>query len=731
MKRIRYLTNNIKINNSDKITFNIPKNENETNADIGHDVKCTPVVDLPIHKSIHVDIHQPIIVNKKSLEQSSTNILNTDPIKKRINSNIYQSKNGIKQNGIKQNPSIKIRPLDYNHVINIKCSELLLTNIIPNIIISFTTIPSRLGGDNLIKVIKSLFNQRLKPKYIFLHVCSKYNKDYKVSDETIINNINKLQLLFPFLIIIRSPDLGPGTKLLGMLYVDQNKYPINPEDRIIVVDDDCPMTHNMTLHYEMCYQLYGSDCIFINEQLIIDIINNKQVQNKKSIYYDNYKNGVYGWLSFSFKMKHVTEDMKTYLEQLMEDDKRILYHDDLFFTLYYRTKKLNASGLNLRFNNITRDVDAVMNTGLHVIPGARKMRIDLENLFSHKFNINWLDKTPEYVSDNIIQKSIDIRYLLRNVENIDYNRDVSANLLQLDIKHFNDQIIIITCTKFVKSNQNTFTLTGKSNDTIILEPNYFSNKQSYFFNVQNKIEMWPNINSEIKLFQTSSSTNMCLKRFYSIYTIISYLPYLKYQFFDDSDIMQWIKTSYPNLIYVYNKLNVGAYKADIFRALYAYKNGGIYFDCKQILFTSLKFMFSENRLLIKDVQYKYIYNGMFYIQPLDYVFREYLKKSIKNIHISDYTTDCLSITGPGVFTDIIDVIDRKKLVLQNTNDIKDIIPCVKKNNIIIIKNHYNGYYEENNYKNTTHYNVMWKKTNVFKEYEEDLPDNYNPIDYIL
>ena len=45
-------------------------------------------------------------------------------------------------------------------------------------------------------------------------------------------------------------------------------------------------------------------------------------------------------------------------------------------------------------------------------------------------------------------------------------------------------------------------------------------------------------------------------------------------------------SSVNNLLHeTYNKLNVGAYKADFFRALYVYINGGIYFDCKQILYS--------------------------------------------------------------------------------------------------------------------------------------------------
>ena len=52
-----------------------------------------------------------------------------------------------------------------------------------------------------------------------------------------------------------------------------------------------------------------------------------------------------------------------------------------------------------------------------------------------------------------------------------------------------------------------------------------------------------------------------------------------YLFFDDSQILDYIRTSYDNHIFsLYQKLNIGAAKADFFRYLILYKMGGVYCD---------------------------------------------------------------------------------------------------------------------------------------------------------
>ena len=597
-------------------------------------------------------------------------------------------------------------------------------NDVSNIIISLTSVPDRIVQDNFIKVLESLFEQILKPKYVILHVCNIYIKKYSVSMEDVEKKLLEIKKLFPMLIINRTPDMGPATKLIGMLYINN----IDADDRIIVVDDDCPMRNDMTLHYELCYQLYNCDCVFVNERDILlwnsSKINGIDIQPLSNIYYNNYQNFAYGWLSFSFKKRFITNELAQLLNTCIKQDYRLLYHDDLFFTLYYRTKKLNACGINMVFNNITVDAKNIMDTGLHIESNASKIRYELEKIFTQKYGIDIMIKNSEnYIVNKKtamceynIQKNINKRYLLRNIDNLDYDRSSNVHDLHLDLKHFNKDIIIVTVTKFNPSNnEDTFLLSN--NSKIKIYPNNYSSKQSYFFNMENDYELWPSINKDVIIYQTNATTNISLNRFNSICTILSYIPYLKYKIFDDNDIISFIRESYPSLLNVYNKLRPGAYKADMFRALYGYKNGGIYFDCKQILFISLLFIFKYNRILVKDIKPSYIYNAMFYIKAGDAIIKRYLVKMISNIINSDYTVDALSITGPGVFANIIDKVEYDNYILYNTlthNNINNHqTSIIKIKNTIIIKNSYYGYYDENNYQTTKHYSVMWNNKTVY------------------
>lgn len=628
-----------------------------------------------------------------------------------------------------------VEPSAHWDILNLQCSDEMILNQESKIIISLTTVPDRLVGSNLVKVLLSLFNQTLKPKYVILNVCKKYNKQYNVLPSVIENKISDLKNQFPELIINRPPDHGPATKLLGVLYSDTICM-IDDEHRIMVVDDDCPMNKNMLLHFELCYQLYNCDCIFINERDILIWDDTKKygmdTQNVTNIYYDNYQNFVYGWLGFSFKKRFVTNDLLVILDSLIKEDSRIMYHDDLFFTLYYRSKKLNACGINMIFNDITSNVHDVMKTGLHVEPGAWQTRTDLENIFTKKYGMeltvknahNYIVQNSLYTCEHNIPKSIDKRYLLRNLNHIDYDRIDNVHKLHLDLKHFNKNTLIISFTKFTTSDKNTFTLLNKDKTCKIrLKPNEFSNKQSFFLKIPNKYEVWP-LCPSVKIFQTYESSTMSPNRFLSISTITSYVPYLEYQFFDVHDRINYIQTTCPRLVKVYNKLKVGAYKADLFRALYGYKNGGVYFDCKQILFTSLIFMFKHKKMLVEDITNGYIYNGSFYIQQNDDLFKKYLIKMIQNIHYSEYSRDRLSITGPGVFADIASD-NKKDNFLKNTmmdNEWQDSL--IKNDSIAVIKTSYVGYYNENNYQNTTHYAVMWNNKNVFNEY---MPTFYSDL----
>ncbi len=73
-------------------------------------------------------------------------------------------------------------------------------------------------------------------------------------------------------------------------------------------------------------------------------------------------------------------------------------------------------------------------------------------------------------------------------------------------------------------------------------------------------------------------------------------PDWEYRFYDDSDIQTFIKSNFPEIIEIYNKINpkYGAARADLFRYLVMYKDGGVYLDIKSSLSKPLNEIIKPN-----------------------------------------------------------------------------------------------------------------------------------------
>ena len=61
-------------------------------------------------------------------------------------------------------------------------------------------------------------------------------------------------------------------------------------------------------------------------------------------------------------------------------------------------------------------------------------------------------------------------------------------------------------------------------------------------------------------------------------------PEYEYRFYDDDDIINFIKNDFPDYVEAYKKIKYGASKADLWRYLIMYKYGGVYadLDCRCI-----------------------------------------------------------------------------------------------------------------------------------------------------
>jgi GR25 family glycosyltransferase involved in LPS biosynthesis len=604
--------------------------------------------------------------------------------------------------------------------INIEISEDIINNKNEKIIISLTTIPTRFILDDFDIIIESMINQVLPPDYIIINICNQYKRYFEYDDIKYNTKLTNFCSNYKNVYINKCTDYGPATKLLGLCEFKQIK--INPDDIIIIADDDLIYKPNMTYHYSMVYQLYQCDCIGITEEKVAPWLNNNIKNNHKHIYYDNYDTYLYGWLTWSIKYKNI-DDLLEYYNEIIKLDENIWKHDDLIFTMYYKKKQLYTCGINLFF----------LEKHMNEIDGLKFDNMNNDN-YRKTLETTYFQKNTKQIYK--INKNIKERYLLYNIQNINYlPENINYNEKHIDIKYINNNTFALTLTSYNNNDRRIYKI---DNNNIYLEAKY--NKQTFFYNSNILLIKEDHYHINYNIFQTSLSNTISLNKLYSICSILSNIPSCEYVFFDDNDIITYINENYPKCINLYNNIIAGAYKADFFRLLYAYDNGGIYFDCKQILFSKESILFNYENLFTEDVENNGIYNAFFMTEQHNKKLYNIIIQCIDNLMKTGYFESSLSITGPQLWKKYINKNDCNfKNILftpETYSEIKDrflysyIID--KNTNQIMIKNSYYGYYDENNYLLTNHYSNLWNLKQVYhKHINNEYYNKINGIDYIL
>ncbi|THD44688.1 MAG: hypothetical protein E7774_09790, partial [Bradyrhizobium sp.] len=226
--------------------------------------------------------------------------------------------------------------------------------------------------------------------------------------------------------------------------------------------------------------------------------------------------------------------------------------------------------------------------------------------------------------------------------------------------------------------------------------------------------------AEIPIVQTNSAANVSRRKFHSICTILNHAPSHEYLFFDEDHRRRYIDEHFAELVRnAYRALVPGAYRADLFRYLFAYLNACVYLDVKMILNVPLASLYRltyDDQILVADVPDGYVYNAFFVSWRAGAaLFRNAILLCLDRIAANDYCADALSVTGPGVFgaaraggRDL----GTRLFVHPEGGDWK--------NNIIsdeagleVIRCAYPGYYDEDNYIKERHYSVLWRDKQVF------------------
>lgn len=243
----------------------------------------------------------------------------------------------------------------------------------------------------------------------------------------------------------------------------------------------------------------------------------------------------------------------------------------------------------------------------------------------------------------------------------------------------------------------------------------------------------------MRIVQTNFRNIVPAKVKYTTDWLLSQNPEYEYIYFDDERCRKFLIENYDQrVIECYDLIVPGAYKADIFRAFYLQKCGGVYIDCGQRTNIPFREMLqpSDEFVSVKDIHFgiidnfkeKCIYNAFIACVPNHPIIKRYCDIIISNIENRDYGDSFLSITGPGALGKaFIDVIGKNPKLGDFGNGVRlyhltlsgklesdgKLFVSDSVNDFITTK--YEGYYSDQRKKNKPYYCKYYFHRQVFGE----------------
>ena len=126
-------------------------------------------------------------------------------------------------------------------------------------------------------------------------------------------------------------------------------------------------------------------------------------------------------------------------------------------------------------------------------------------------------------------------------------------------------------------------------------------------------------------------------------------PEYKYAFYTDNDCRNYIQKYYPSsYLKAYDMVIPGAYKADVFRYLVLYREGGIYMDCKSSTIIPLRSFIPRSATfgVFRDRPTGALLNSFMACTPKHPILKIVIDMTIDNILNKRYNENSLDITGP-------------------------------------------------------------------------------------
>lgn len=222
----------------------------------------------------------------------------------------------------------------------------------------------------------------------------------------------------------------------------------------------------------------------------------------------------------------------------------------------------------------------------------------------------------------------------------------------------------------------------------------------------------------LKIYQTWATKDLPPKMKIIVEKLKKDNPEFEHYLFDDNDCREFIKNNFhPEVLYAYDKLIPGAYKADLWRCCVLYINGGIYLDIKLQCINGFKLIeLTKSSHLVKDrIGPLSIYNALMVCKRGSPFLWKAIYRIVINAHTKFYGNSPLEPTGPVMLGN---------LILKNKFPVNiDLIHhenggYILYKNKYVISTEYSEYNNERNNvyskKNTKRYDVLWKERKVYR-----------------
>ena len=250
------------------------------------------------------------------------------------------------------------------------------------------------------------------------------------------------------------------------------------------------------------------------------------------------------------------------------------------------------------------------------------------------------------------QKNINLIFkhtILSKIFEIDWV--LKEDKLNIEVKNLNKDNITRSIEIYcISKSKNIINIkTSKLNMNCIIEQTSFKlKKTSSVTNIEEyKI---PHV-----IMQTYKSSNVTEEMIYSSKTWSLCNPMYSFEFYDNNRCIEFIKKYFnEDVLYSFNTLIPGAYKADLFRYCYLYIKGGVYTDIDNICMINLNLIINKNDefIAVKDRPQGCLYNAFLASSPKNIIFKNTINKICENVKLRIYPYNIigsdatLAITGP-------------------------------------------------------------------------------------